>query len=310
MNNKSDRDVPFYVDDSGRDTEEVFSSVPAADEEEVFSSVSSSAIDTFTSAHPGSISGGYQAITSAQAAQAAQPPPTPQQAFTSAPPAPSFGSGPAVSMGQDPWLEVLDANGQATQKIEVPEGRTILGTSEGADGRLTDRFASPWHAVLQRRGQELIIEDLGSSNGVYLGIADEFTLEDGDELIVGSQRFIFHTHTPAPTLPRLEHQPQPAQGAPAPANFPHLIRVLEGGQIGGLYPLGESFTIGRSNTAASYPGDPLLDDHHATLQRRQNQYVLFDMQSRYGTYIRVGGVVELYPDDCFVIGQTRIRLHA
>lgn len=309
MNDKHDPDVPFYLSED--DEEEVFSSAPDSVEDDgVFSSVppGDGGDEVFSSA-PSSggrssvtTSGGYAAVSSSRG-------PDDSGDFNSYGSAPGYPPPAPGGHGGETFLEILDAHGATPHEADIPQGRTLLGASDRCDVLLDDPFVSSWHAALTRRGPEIVLEDMGSLNGVYLRIADEFVLEDADEIVVGNQRFIFRAQTPPPELFSTQREAL-ALGAPTPHEFAHLIRVLEGGRIGGLYPLHEVLLIGRAGADVSCPDDPDLEEKHASIERRGHQFYLYDLQTNFGTYIRVNGAVELIPGDCFLVGNTRLRVHA
>lgn len=81
-------------------------------------------------------------------------------------------------------------------RLELPDGRevqlrletTILGRGTDADVRIPDASVSRRHAAVSVVGRAVVVEDLGSTNGLLLNghkIHRE-TLADGDELRLGS----------------------------------------------------------------------------------------------------------------------------
>lgn len=321
MSNNQDQDVPFLIPDD--DDDDIFSSAPASslDEpgDEIFSSVPSSPPQGYPAPAPqrtNNVSGGYAAIQPHQAnsrnqvvigADPAQSYPNNAGVQTNF--KPSTGGYQAVQQGGAPRLEILDPHGMALDSFALLEGRNVIGTGTNVEITIDDPFISKWHATLTLEHGALMLEDLSSINGIYLGIADEFQLEDGDELRMGSQRFRYHAATPLPELVRpFATQPEPF-GARISKDYPHLIQFVEGGYIGGLYPLHDVIIIGRNNADIRCPQDNLLEDKHASIERRGSSFVVNDLQSRFGTYIRVSDTVELINGDCFVVGQTRLRIH-
>ena len=65
---------------------------------------------------------------------------------------------------------------------------TLIGRGEAVDVRLADDFASERHARVSRTASGFVLEDLGSTNGTFLGerrINETVPLADGDEFTVG-----------------------------------------------------------------------------------------------------------------------------
>lgn len=85
---------------------------------------------------------------------------------------------------------VLKSPGAEPTRIEVPEGGLLVGRSEDCDIALPQDYSvSRHHARVYPKGEVLVVEDLGSRNGIYVG--DErhvlVHLRNGDEFRIGEQ---------------------------------------------------------------------------------------------------------------------------
>lgn len=85
---------------------------------------------------------------------------------------------------------VLKAPGSEPTRIAVPEGGLLVGRSEDCDISLPQDYSvSRHHARIYPKGDTLVVEDLGSRNGIYLG--DErhvlVNLQSGQEFRIGEQ---------------------------------------------------------------------------------------------------------------------------
>ncbi len=79
--------------------------------------------------------------------------------------------------------------------IELRTGETLVGRHDSCHIVLDDALASRRHAVLRFDGKSLVVEDLGSVNGVLVNnkrIRKTSTLVDGDELKLGNQVLNVH----------------------------------------------------------------------------------------------------------------------
>lgn len=87
------------------------------------------------------------------------------------------------------FLEVLEPPEQAGRTFELDDELTI-GRSPGCGVPTTyDAYSSTLHARLYRRGGQLFVEDLGSTNGTYVNserISQATKLGRGDLLQVGA----------------------------------------------------------------------------------------------------------------------------
>ncbi|RVU48750.1 FHA domain-containing protein [Lujinxingia sediminis] len=218
-------------------------------------------------------------------------------------PAPAPASTRRVGRAHQPeaFLDI-ESPGRSPQRVRLQGPRFLLG-GERADLTLDDRFVSRWHAQLSQEQGAWVLEDLGSHNGVYLRIADEFVMEDGDEIIVGAQRLAFRTGWDAG-----QTQTVPTLGAPKLPTAPRLVEYVEGGHIRGIYPIVDSMLIGREGADLNFPHDELLSSPHASFERHDGQFYLRDLISESGTFIRIRGAVELIDGDCFCVGRTRLQV--
>ncbi len=96
---------------------------------------------------------------------------------------------PAAALGR---LVVVASAGQpAPGEVFALDAVTTLGRDLGSSVVLDDPYASAQHAVLTFRGTAWYVEDLGSTNGTYVGgapVAGIARLGYGDEIQIGDVR--------------------------------------------------------------------------------------------------------------------------
>lgn len=83
---------------------------------------------------------------------------------------------------------------EPTREIPLTREENLLGRGSDCDVRLRDQDVSRHHCLIRVRGSEVTISDLGSSNGTIVNghsILSQFTLNSGDEIVVGNSRFLF-----------------------------------------------------------------------------------------------------------------------
>lgn len=90
------------------------------------------------------------------------------------------------------WILQVDDAGES-RSLRLPPGavRTV-GRGAQADFVLNDPLASRVHCRLSASGRQLVVEDLGSTNGTFVNgsRAETVGLEGGDRLRVGRSEFI------------------------------------------------------------------------------------------------------------------------
>ena len=80
------------------------------------------------------------------------------------------------------------------QEFDLPRGATLIGRSSDCHVTIEDPLVSRQHARIVIDGDDALLHDLGSRNGVKLnghGIRGPAPLKDGDRLRVGTQELVF-----------------------------------------------------------------------------------------------------------------------
>ena len=97
-----------------------------------------------------------------------------------------------------PLVRLLWKGGRA----DLGEGEHLLGRDPGLELRLDADTVSRRHARLEVRAERIVLEDLGSKNGTFVGgerLRELRVLVDGDEFRLGSLRVRLRRIEPAPT---------------------------------------------------------------------------------------------------------------
>ncbi|HVL89871.1 MAG TPA: LuxR C-terminal-related transcriptional regulator [Actinomycetota bacterium] len=82
----------------------------------------------------------------------------------------------------------------AGKRIPIDRDELTIGRSDTNDVVLDDKLVSRLHAIVMRRGDVVLVEDLGSNNGTY--VQDERLhairqLHDGQTITIGTSRVMF-----------------------------------------------------------------------------------------------------------------------
>ena len=91
------------------------------------------------------------------------------------------------------WLAQLEGEG-APRQFQLTSDRMVIGRAEDAEVRLLSSRASRQHAFVERRGEDFVVRDNDSRNGIFLnGLrVHSAVLRDGDLVQVGDSSFAFH----------------------------------------------------------------------------------------------------------------------
>lgn len=96
-----------------------------------------------------------------------------------------------------PSLEIVSGAGRGTRlllDVARADNAWTIGRAASCDLVLDDVDASREHVRVRRYLTSVLVADLGSKNGIYIGsrrVEDERRLHDGDELVVGATRIQF-----------------------------------------------------------------------------------------------------------------------
>ncbi len=207
-----------------------------------------------------------------------------------------------------PQLAYHDQNGEAL--IPITHSPFSIGGAM-ADVHLPGPFVDDWHALIQNNNGAISVEDIRSKNGVFLRIENELPLEDHDEIAIGNHRFIFRSTWDSPSIAGNDTH---VYGGPLPAP-PRLIQICVGGIQGAVWFVQNELYIaniaGRAkmtNMNTAFVNDPSISVPHAAIQFVDGGYIINDLNSITGVYIRLSGAVELVDGDTFLIANTPISL--
>jgi general secretion pathway protein A len=100
--------------------------------------------------------------------------------------------------GSDPALPTLGkllvaTDGRTVQEIPLIQGRVIVGRTADNDLQIDSRFVSRHHCQITTSANSSVIEDLNSTNGIYVKSkrVRRHYLNDGDVVMVGKHELIY-----------------------------------------------------------------------------------------------------------------------
>jgi pSer/pThr/pTyr-binding forkhead associated (FHA) protein len=225
------------------------------------------------------------------------------------------------------------------RKTVVPFARDeiSIGRQEGNTIRLTERNVSRRHARLLRQNESIIIEDLGSYNGVLINgerIDTRSPIREGDLIEIGDYDLAVEgapvrnmdDTQPSAAMPIFPPDPAPTFVPATTGSNPSVTgptkRVLGEHESPRLVGVADPFTgidlrvpkavtvIGRTTDGADLAIDhPSVGRKHAKLQLEGGVWKIFDLNSANG--IEINGTrqtaASLLPGDMIDIGEAKFR---
>jgi len=170
-----------------------------------------------------------------------------------------------------------------------------------------DRFISPNHASFAYRDTTLVVRDEGSLNGVYVRIRGTVAIAPGDTFLAGDQLFRLDA---APVEPNpVDPDGTVFYASPKQPMTFRITQLLEGGapgvQVGAR---GNVLQIGRFDSDLNFPNDAYLSSAHCKVEEAGGGYLLTDLNSRNGTYLRIASERELAHGDYLFFGRKLLRV--
>ncbi len=210
----------------------------------------------------------------------------------------------AQARASQSWMITRVAGGEPEElSRHVIPPAVVIGRGSG-DIQLDDVFLSSPHARFYCEDGKLRVEDLGSTNGVFIRLRGPRPLVIGDVFTVGRQ------------LLRLDPPDSPDSDA---QTAPILGVVASSGEVGrSLFLTAAETVIGRASTSdIVFASDECVSARHAVIKMasgtparflRGATPVLQDLDSQNGTFVKAQGSVELQPGDVVNLGQQQFRV--
>jgi pSer/pThr/pTyr-binding forkhead associated (FHA) protein len=199
-------------------------------------------------------------------------------------------------------------NGHAIARKILEDGVYMIGRDPGCTLQLVSDRISREHARVIVHDDSVVVEDLGSSNGIYFDgrRTREHVVADGHYLFIDPFVLEF----------RVKHV-DPVVLSPRPTvtmrKAPRIVRMTDEPKAPNAVPLDRDVvSIGRGSDRAVRLKDLACSRNHAEIQRLGARWILRDLESANGTWVNGKRVVEtsLEDGDELRIGATLFRFDA
>lgn len=188
--------------------------------------------------------------------------------------------------------------------IETKIGNSILLGREKGSVLENDPYVDAHHAEVTFRPDGIAVQDLDSTNGVFVRVRAPMVLRSRDEFRVGEQLLGYTAIKRGP-----KNGKAPALGSPNPGYWGRIDVLLAPEQVAASYPVDDrEVAIGQTDGHVQFPDDPFVDGLHCRILRDDRGVVLEDCGSEHGTWLRLrSGDVVPYGAE-LMVGHTLLRL--
>lgn len=205
------------------------------------------------------------------------------------------------------------------REYAVTDAGLLIGRDAACDVVVPANSVSRRHARIALEVRGYTVTD-NSTNGVIVSgerVRSTRLLKRGDTVRVGPEEFRFYEEEveddPTPAMPKSPLRLETPLPPPAKAKAPLLATLVianQGLDRGKTFDVVSTVThIGRGAHNDILLNDDSVSESHAKLQRRDNRWILIDLDSTNGTYVsgeRLTGEVELQGDTELRFGGAKL----
>jgi len=188
--------------------------------------------------------------------------------------------------------------------LDVTVGTSLLLGRESGSVLADDPYVDAQHTELTFRPDGVVVDDLDSTNGVFLRVRGSMTLRSGDEFRIGEQLMAWTALKRAP-----KNGKAPALGSPDPGYWGRIDVLLGPTTIAASYPI-DDFEVGFGQTEGhvQFPDDPFVADLHCRIVKEDRGASIEDCGGTHGTWVRLrSGDVVPYGAE-LMVGHTLLRI--
>jgi pSer/pThr/pTyr-binding forkhead associated (FHA) protein len=209
-------------------------------------------------------------------------------------------------------IQILDSHGEWRDWGPIPANGLNIGRAKNSADFPGLASMAVRHLRFGYNNGPLVVEDLGSLNGVYVRLAEPIELADGTRFRIGSHVIEFRGADPFEPEPplRSEEDEEFYSRDLEPLGYLDLIRP--NGRPGLRFPITKHTPtiIGREGERVdiALADDKRVSALHAQIRVDDGRIVLDDMKSRNGTFVHVLGSRPLRSGDVILAGRVLFRV--
>ncbi len=175
---------------------------------------------------------------------------------------------------------------------------TLVGATQGDIVLGDNHFLSSPHAKFYYYQNQLAVVDLGSTSGTYIRVRKNYQLAAGDVFTTGQQVFRFE-YIPSSTTPNEKINIYPFPSLPPLAKLVYLI----GQEEYDITLTHSQIVLGKDKGHLLFQSDNSLSASHAILVQTKGGFILQDLNSSSGTWLKIRRASILKPGDMIRLGD-------
>jgi pSer/pThr/pTyr-binding forkhead associated (FHA) protein len=205
-------------------------------------------------------------------------------------------------------LVALRADGSEAGQYPMPDAPVVTVGRDTGSIFAGDSYLSPRHATFSRRGNQLIVKDEGSLNGVYFKLKpnEPWPLQYNDVFRIGQEIIRFEPlNGQGPSAEGVERF-----GSPRAGYIARLALIIGRDTTGNAFPVPDrGVHCGRERGDILFSEDGYVSGLHCRIAPGQDGKVyLTDVGSSNGTFVRLGHEQPVGSGDILLMGQQLFRV--
>jgi pSer/pThr/pTyr-binding forkhead associated (FHA) protein len=216
---------------------------------------------------------------------------------------PSKAPGPAVGGAR---LVLIQPDGTEGGHVDIPTTEVAVGRDAGGFFA-SDPFLSPTHAIFNADGDEVMVSDAGSLNGVFVKIHPDVPVEikSGEIFRMGQELVLFEEIDRGSTASDGTER----MGSPIEGLWGRVALIVGRGRIGNAFPVGgEGVVFGRERGNILFPEDGYVSGLHLKLYMEKRKFYLKDLGSSNGTFVKITEGARVGAGSFVLMGQQLFRV--
>ncbi len=205
-------------------------------------------------------------------------------------------------------LQVVNGKGAVQEEYPLLDSLTI-GRSQGDVIFPTDHHMAPLNARVFIDEGQLFVQDLSQgAESIYIRVAGGYTLQNEDVVLMGHQVLKFREISGAMSVSVEQGATLNELARELQESVADLVQMNSTGGAAVRCPLSQSEVyLGRTKGTYTFPTDMLMSRSHARILQRAEDFILEDLGSRNGTFVKVRGTTPLAVNGTLLLGNQLLR---